>query len=137
MFLDLSLKNEYNCQITDVFKKTDKLLVLLNYTSMVVLTLSMTKFLSSNLISDNWKYPKASTLPTPSTQNLCALHLISHIYTIQQSFTFILDFSRVLGISCSSSKQTSFTSKLTGSYWNPTKGILLNNCYLFVVTFKL
>ena len=32
-----------------------------------------------------------------------------------------LYFSGVLGISCSSSKQTSFTSKLTASCWNPTK----------------
>ena len=31
-----SLKNEQNYRITDVFKKTDKLPVLLNYTSMVI-----------------------------------------------------------------------------------------------------
>ena len=30
-----SLKNEHNCQITDIFKKTDKLSVLLNYTSII------------------------------------------------------------------------------------------------------
>ena len=31
MFLDNSLKNEHNYRITDVFKKTDKLSVLLRY----------------------------------------------------------------------------------------------------------
>ena len=37
MFFDFSLKNEYNCRITDVFEKTDKLSVLLNYTSMNII----------------------------------------------------------------------------------------------------
>ena len=37
--LDFSLKNEHNCRITDVFKRTDKLSVLLNYTSMIILKL--------------------------------------------------------------------------------------------------
>ena len=36
-FLDFSLKNDQNCQIPDVFKKTDKLPVSLNYISMVYL----------------------------------------------------------------------------------------------------
>ena len=36
LFLDFSLKNEHNIRITDVFKKTDKLSVLLNYTSMEI-----------------------------------------------------------------------------------------------------
>ena len=34
LFLDFSLKNEHNIRITDIFKKNDKLSVLLNYTSM-------------------------------------------------------------------------------------------------------
>ena len=34
LLLDFSLKNERNSRITDVFKKTDKFSVLLNYTSM-------------------------------------------------------------------------------------------------------
>ena len=37
LFLDFSLKNDQNCQIPDVFKKTDKLPVSLNYMSMVYL----------------------------------------------------------------------------------------------------
>ena len=36
LFLDFSLKNEHNIRITDVFKKNDKLSVLLNYTSMEI-----------------------------------------------------------------------------------------------------
>ena len=35
LFFEFSLKNEHNCQIVDVFKKTNKFSVLLNYTSMV------------------------------------------------------------------------------------------------------
>ena len=41
MLLDFSLKNEHNYQITDVFKKIDKLSILLNYTSMVGITIQM------------------------------------------------------------------------------------------------
>ena len=48
------------------------------------------------------------------------LYITSHFPHLQHSVTLWLffDFSRVLGISCSS-KQTSFTSKLTSSYLNP------------------
>ena len=34
--LDFSLKNEHNCRVTVVFKKADKLSVLLNYMSLVL-----------------------------------------------------------------------------------------------------
>ena len=33
--LDIFLKNEHNCRITDAFEKTDKLSVILNCTSMI------------------------------------------------------------------------------------------------------
>ena len=41
LFFEFSLKNEHNCQIVDVFKKTNKFSVLLNYTSMVPDTLTL------------------------------------------------------------------------------------------------
>ena len=101
----------------------------------VVLTPLVTTFLSSYFLSDNWKYPKAST--SPQLKYSTFVCITSHFPYLHHAVTLwlFLDFSRVLGISCSFSKQTSVTSTLIGSYWNPT--FYWNNCYLFVVKFKL
>ena len=37
LLLDFLLKNEHNCRITDVFKKNDKLMVVLNHMPIVYL----------------------------------------------------------------------------------------------------
>ena len=37
LFLDFFLKNEHNCRITNIFKKTDKLSVLLHGASLDIL----------------------------------------------------------------------------------------------------
>ena len=85
------------------------------------------------LISDNWKYPKAST--SPQLKYSTFVWIKSHLQHLHHSVTLwlLLDFSRVLRMSGSSSKQTLFTSKPRGSYWNLIKVI---NCYLFVVKFN-
>ena len=100
----------------------------------------MTAFLSLYLISHNCKYPKAST--SPQLIHSTFVSITPHFPHLHHSVTvwLFLDFSRVLRISCSLSKQTSFTPKLTGSYWNFTTATLpcfWNNCYLFVVNLKL
>ena len=87
----------------------------------------MTPLLLLRLISDNWKCPKDLTSPQikHSTFVFIAPHF-QHLHHLVTLWLF-LDFSRVLAISCSSSKQTLFTFKLTGSYWSPTKAILLKS----------
>ena len=83
----------------------------------------MTAFLPSNLISGNGKYPKSSTLPLTASQpqDICVHYSLFPTSTPLRKALF-LDFSLVSGVLCSSSKQTSFTSIPTDSYWNPTKG---------------
>ena len=94
----------------------------------------MTAFLSSYLISDNWKYSKASTSPQLKYSTLvCITPHFSHLHH-SVTFWLFLGFLQVSGISCSPSKQTSFTlnsavhteTLLTPFYWN--------NCYLSVLS---
>ena len=82
-------------------------------------TLSVTAFLSSYLIFRNCKYPKALT--SPHLEHLTFFSVTPHLPHLHHLVTLwlFLYFSRVLGISCSSLKQTSFAFKLIGSYWNP------------------
>ena len=96
----------------------------------------MTTFLSY-LISDNWKYPKASTLPQLKYSTFACVKL--HFPRLHHSVTLwlFLDFSRLLEIFWSSSKQTLFRSKPTGSCWTLLKPFYWNKCWLFVVKFKL
>ena len=82
-----------------------------------------------------WKYPKALTsLQLKYSTFVCIMSHFPHLHHSVTLWLF-LDFSRILRISCSSSKQTSFTSKHTGSYWNPTKAILLK--YLLFILFTI
>ena len=81
----------------------------------VVIILSMTTFLPSSLISNNGKYLKASILPQLKNSTIVWTPIFPHE---DHSVTLLLflDFSLVLEISGSFSKQTLFTSKLSGSY---------------------
>ena len=79
--------------------------------------LSMTIFISPYLTSDSSN--------SPQLKYLTFVCITPHFPHLHHSVTLwrVLSFSRVLGISCISSKQTSFTPKLT--YWNPTTDVLL------------
>ena len=94
-------------------KKNKSILMFLIHPSNYSLGTSKTiaTFLSSYLISDNWKYPKASTSPQLKYPTfVCITSYFPHLHH-SVTFWLFLDFSRVLGIFCS----FSFTSKLTGS----------------------
>ena len=119
------LTNDTNNSILEVTRVLDPGVQIEQSCRTVVLTLFVSALLLAYLISDNWKYPKTSTLLQLKYSTF--VYITLHFPHLHHSVTLwlFIDFSRVLGIPCSSSKQTLFTSKLTGSYWNTTKAVLL------------
>ena len=101
----------------------------------IVITLSVSEFLSSYRIFDNWKYRKTSISPQLKYSTFVSItpHFLHLHHSVTLWFFFFLNFSCVLGISYSSAKQTLFTSKLTGSYSNTTKAILLKHVMRFTI----